>query len=242
MKLVILSLLLLLFIAFLEACSAIPPVKLSVNVIQNPEKIENFWTWFLSNEEKIANIKPQTALQLAIELSNELKKIDKRLTCEILKGDGEKKELVISANGSADVFPIVEYVVEEAPNLRKWKVVAFTQRVPKAILAGISLATMPIPGQKGSKLIVPVSSLRASAHPSKKFKGKADVTIFLQDPKPNSRQEDLTCSILQKAIGEYDSVMKLDKLTFEDIKKANCENSFPFAELAEKFDAALANH
>lgn len=88
---------------------------------------EYFWDWFKKNSDALFHFECNQDF-LFRNLKTELNKIHSDLVFEfssILKNG--KREFVISADGIKSVFPIVKDLVENAPNLDKWHIVAFRQ-------------------------------------------------------------------------------------------------------------------
>ena len=90
---------------------------------------EVFWDWFVKhqNDYYSDNIDESLFDKLNIQLN----KIDSNLTFEFSPiHDNGIKELIISAAGLKESFPSVIKLVDKAPKIDKWKIVAFRQRLP----------------------------------------------------------------------------------------------------------------
>src|SRR5262245_11282493 len=91
---------------------------------QNAE--QKFWQWFEANSAKLMNFEsnPEAIFD---ELNRQLNKVNNDLTFEfgpILNG---KREFVVTADGIKAAFPAVEALVQAAPTLDDWAIVAFRQ-------------------------------------------------------------------------------------------------------------------
>lgn len=86
-----------------------------------------FWEWFERNSKKYLDFENNQQI-LFENLKKELNKIHPYLVFEFSrKFEDGSREFVISADGIKTVFPYVENLVESAPKINKWKVVAFRQ-------------------------------------------------------------------------------------------------------------------
>ena len=90
-------------------------------------KQQLFWEWFAKNTDLFFHFeKDQDTLFL--KLKTELQKIHPDLVFEfspIIKNS--TREFIVSADGIKSLFPIVMDLVNQAPILKKWKIVAFRQ-------------------------------------------------------------------------------------------------------------------
>jgi len=90
---------------------------------------ELFWEWFVKHQNDYYSDNIDDSL--FDNLTNQLNKIDSNLTFEFSPiHDNGIKELVISAAGLKESFPSVIKLVDKAPKIDKWKVIAFRQRLP----------------------------------------------------------------------------------------------------------------
>ena len=101
-------------------------------------KYINFWDWFSANQETYMNMPvlddsaiqaDYTAVELLFdELDKRLKKINKYICFEFspLLEDGSR-EFVISADGIRSAAQKVLQLVDYAPKLKNWKIIAFRQ-------------------------------------------------------------------------------------------------------------------
>ena len=94
---------------------------------------EKFWNWFVKNQSTyytdVGNKKVEE--QIFNELSSQLVKINEELVFEFSPiHENGIRELTISSEGIAEVFPIIENLIEKAPELENWQFNAFRQRIP----------------------------------------------------------------------------------------------------------------
>jgi len=88
---------------------------------------ERFWNWFSQNADKYLHLEDDRD-HLFQALKIELEKINSNLTFEFsnLFEDGSR-EFVISADGIKSLFPTVMTLVNHAPVLKNWRIIAFRQ-------------------------------------------------------------------------------------------------------------------
>src|SRR5438128_2325080 len=97
---------------------------------------QEFWNWFVRQEE-LFTFDPDNETErekLFDRLAIELQKIHPNLTFEF--GPNEpRREFIISADGIKRAFPAVASLVEAAPPLDRWQVIAFRpRRIPLNIV------------------------------------------------------------------------------------------------------------
>ena len=99
------------------------------------DKEKQFWEWFVANKTRLYEQKEQRE-KLFDELAEQLHKVDPNLMFVFspVHPDGIR-EFTISADGIKQYFPIVESLVNKAPQIDKWKINAFRQRVPSDDIA-----------------------------------------------------------------------------------------------------------
>jgi hypothetical protein len=89
-----------------------------------------FWDWFAANSERLANFEADQE-RIFDELAAELEKVHEGLTFEFGPEEPDGREFVVSADGIRERFPAVIRLVEAAPDLPGWKIIAFRQ--PKSM-------------------------------------------------------------------------------------------------------------
>lgn len=91
-------------------------------------KIKEFWEWFSKNSIKYSftnTVDEETKEKMLDELQEQLHKYNEHLYFEIGNTENECTELIITAEGNTDYFGDVEDLVEGAPDIPNWKVIAF---------------------------------------------------------------------------------------------------------------------
>ena len=91
-------------------------------------QLSEFWTWFQLSEK---DFRSTTGFDEAYgeDLSFRLSSIEPGLVYEISIPKEGQKELIISADGISDLIPVVRQLVESAPRLSDWKIIAFRPRL-----------------------------------------------------------------------------------------------------------------
>ena len=85
-------------------------------------RIAEFWAWFVQHASDLARARPDESPVLE-ELLQSLQGIDSGLFYEICT-DSSPHELIVTAEGRRELFPLVEAVVAAAPRLDGWICIA----------------------------------------------------------------------------------------------------------------------
>jgi len=85
--------------------------------------IDNFWKWFEEHlkdfEVLVTSYEPFWDTTLAM-----LRKLDPRLCFELSQPDDHDREFIITAEGRTDLFPLVDSIIAQAPQLDGWRFIA----------------------------------------------------------------------------------------------------------------------
>lgn len=94
-----------------------------LDVDLDPQRINAFWTWLASRQAELDAMEtPDDAFW--DELLARLQALHEGLWFEVSASDGDERELVITAQGDWELFPLVEAMVAVAPELPGWVPVA----------------------------------------------------------------------------------------------------------------------
>ncbi|UFH60289.1 hypothetical protein [Sulfurovum mangrovi] len=196
---------------------------------KSPEDI--FWKWFSENESKYFELEKDQE-NLLSQLSSKLTKYQDGATYEISTKDKGIRELIISADGLKEIFPVVEQLVSSAPKLDRWKVIAFRPR--QADYMGFIL------NYSGEDF-----------DPKKLWfyyrieDGYFDLLLY--HPTYTEEKRNLYIGafyiLLDSALGEYDVTMNLRYIDHAKLPDEPKEAGLtPFSELREVFDTYKMNY
>ncbi len=93
-----------------------------------PSRESRFWDWFQKNSDQLFQLEADQPALLE-ELSAQLNRVYRGLTFELGPVEDGKREFIVSADGIRDRFPAVRRLVDAAPAMPNWTVIAF--RPPK---------------------------------------------------------------------------------------------------------------
>lgn len=87
------------------------------------EAIHEFWRWFQAHRAEFDGL-TDTADPLWDVAVGRLKRVDAHLWFELSQPGRDDREFIITAEGHAEVFPLVEIIVALAPQIVGWKFIA----------------------------------------------------------------------------------------------------------------------
>ncbi|MBU6453517.1 MAG: hypothetical protein KGS72_17190 [Cyanobacteria bacterium REEB67] len=213
-----------------------PATKTSV---ESGESIKEFWTWFNLHQQDLSAMNGPDA-PIFPEIGQHIKAIDDSLVFEIGPAPEGEKEFAVSANGNEALFPLVKNIVAAAPQIKGWKIVAFRQKTPPAILKQLAISAQPT---KNGQVIagaepmgVAVKDMRFTI---KKDGDMAKVTIFIKNFKDDGPQSHMAEMMLHQAVGEYDLVKKIKEIDCKPDNAPEAKNAKPFEELGDALDKLL---
>ena len=201
----------LLALMLIVGCSKTPPAQ------QDPDKV--FWTWFSANAAALSKAE---GLEIIQRVQPELAKVNRDIKAE-LGQDGDRKLLVITADGIRKDFPIVKRVVAAAPEVPGWKIVAFRQRSPE----------MRVIEMNGHKLDADTMKFLSSPNGE-----KLNIDLFIPGYDANNGDSplaQLAYLALDHSLGEYDVETRLAGIDMHALDTAPA-NARPFPELVGAVD------
>lgn len=185
---------------------------------------EAFWTWFTENQELLLGAKSGDE-DLFDRLAEALQKVDRNLTFEF-GPRGQVRDFVVSAGGIRSSFPAAFSLVNAAPKLARWNVIALR---PRRVSPGI----------------VEFRNKHADPHGvqfSLLNNGKiAGLRLFI----PDFQEGDLDWMqigylILDSVLGEYDVQSRIGFLKMYPPEAQTNERRYPLAELPSAFDDLMS--
>jgi hypothetical protein len=199
-----------------------------------PKRIAQFWKWFKANQEAIFQIESPCDNNLNL-LFQQLDKVDRNLTLELSLKKDAPKELILSAGGIKAYFPLVENLVDAAPALPNWQVIAFK---PRRAMDGLIY-----PGAERLPLNAIWYQLDTSQNPF-----GLNLYIAGHQPESLSVHAQICFFILDNLIGEFQVAHHLGEIDFIGLPEEESEREQliqqeglkPLAGFAQHFDEALA--
>ena len=156
------------------------------------------------------------------EINEHLEPSHQGIFVEIGK-EGEDRELVISADGKKELFPLVQKVYAARPTVAGWKIVAFRQRD-----AGFAIEMNGL-----------------SLEPNKvRFAGeregdKLSIELFVPGYDDSDGMKQALFVLLDHTVGEYDMETKIGGIDFAPLAKAPA-SAQPLAALPALIDRTFA--
>ncbi len=157
----------------------------------------NFWDWFLNNSDEIFEFERNKKV-IFKNISQRLAIINKDLTFLFSPTVEGKRRFIISANGIKSAFKFVYKLVDSAPYLPKWEVVALKPRI------GISK-----PIKMGDFILYPENVFFTH----EKFIDYVDLDFYIKSyDKNNKKYHTALFCLLDNALGEYNVATKIGSI------------------------------
>src|SRR5260370_37029222 len=90
---------------------------------ETQEPIQEFWRWFQEHHADFDAL-TDTAAPFWDVATSQLQLLDKHLRFELSGPNGTARELIITAGGHAQAFPVAEAIVALAPHIPGWQSIA----------------------------------------------------------------------------------------------------------------------
>lgn len=190
---------------------------------------EEFWKWFIKHEAELFEFDPSLETErerIFSLLAGELQRIDSDLAFEF--GPNEpKREFIISAGGIKRAFPIVASLVNSAPPLHRWQVIAFR---PRRTFAN----AVEFQGKRVDPKDVQFSLLDNGS--------MAGLYLFI----PNFQEDDIDLKqigylLLDEMLGEYDVETRLGLIKMFNLETSTNGKRYPLFDLPKRFDQLVAS-
>jgi hypothetical protein len=176
--------------------------------VKQPPTEAAFWQWFRDNADRLHTAIGHDEEAVLSELVTALRRVHRGLTCELGPRDDGSCELVISADGKRDLFPVVRHLVDTAPDVPGWIIIAFRQ--PKGTQYSISFGTTTLHPD----------TIWFRLRPEKK--GRVGVELYMAGLTSGNRQafEHAAILLLDAALGEYTVETRIGSITCQPLPVA----------------------
>ncbi len=190
--------------------------------------IDIFWQWFERNEFKYRSIFDDQNTGLIDDILNKLIEFQAGLAVEFEKTNGIYK-MIVSADGIADYFDIVQKIVDKSPKIKGWEIIAFRQPYPMEIVNKIAITVGKYKLNPSTIMFYPIIE---------------DDCLYIQFfseyiNEENKHQIGYGClMLLDNIIGEYACVKKVNGYEYYNINEAKeIENELkPLTKIREYLD------
>lgn len=181
--------------------------------------VDDFWYWFEYEHAVLAD--PERAAEGQEALSYWLGRIDRGLSFE-LDTSKRRKRLVISADGNVQLFRRVELMVEQAPKVRGWKLVAFRQKTRRLTAVQVD------------PVVIDPETLFFDLY---RDGARIGVVFYLPEFLPEHQESYRLAAmrLLCQAVGEWDVGMEIGFVDFDNQQVRDMQFSRPFAEFRRAF-------
>jgi hypothetical protein len=199
---IILSLLLVMM--FVSACSEYV-AGMQPDMRTQSGRINDFWKWFKKERTQYQTMPDSGyAGRLNIVIAH-LDPIASGLAVEVSRETHGIQELIISADGDKNKFPVVEAIVQGAPAIPGWKAVAFRQKASEEFVLTYQNLRLS-PAEMFFNPIIEGDSL--------------DLIIYADSVKNKNRDDVIKYGLitLDNVLGEYTATMKVRSYDFQDSK------------------------
>ena len=196
--------------------------------VKKKDPVENFWIWFDGNAARIRKFEENPDEYLG-EIINELRKIKPGLVIELEPPADDIIKMTISADGNRELFPVVESIIEKAPQVDGWKFYAFRQRADPAIINAMEIKIGDYKLTPASMKFFPV------------IDGDAlDIIVYMKGVNEENYNDMAYVGllILDNILGEYDCVTRVQNYDFHDMpsQKQELNDLMPLLDLAAYVD------
>ena len=182
-----------------------------------------FWHWFTQHEAELFDFESDQE-RFFDQLSTELEKVDPNLTFEF--GPKETiRELVISAGGIRQSFPSVSALVDAAPSLHRWRVIAFRPR-----------RTPPNVVEFRGKRVDP-KDVQFSLVDNGQIAG---IYLFLPGYRDDADLKQIGYLLLDDTLGEYDVESRLGLIKMFAPETHTEAKRYPLFDLPARFDELVS--
>lgn len=194
------------------------PIK---RLFQKKDQTALFWQWFEESQQTYYKLPGDQLENLFDQLEKKLHKVNKELVFEFsAELVGGKREFIISADGMEEAFPSVIELVDKAPELQSFDIIAFRQPSEENFDVSIDGITLTTEQVYFDYVYNPETEL-------------VDLKLFIEDFDPDIMAYDQAVFIMMDSIlGEYDAATKVDSIELHKLRRK--ERLYPITELRKK--------
>ncbi|WP_050180565.1 hypothetical protein [Domibacillus robiginosus] len=190
-------------------------------LFQKKDQVALFWQWFEESQQAYHDLSEEQLENSFEQLETKLHKVNKELvfefSAELVSG---KREFIISADGLEEVFPSVIELVDRAPKLQNFDIIAFRQPSQEECEVSIDGITLTSEQVYFDYLFNPETEL-------------VDLKFFIKDFDPDNMVYDQAVFIMMDSVlGEYDAATKVNSIELQKLSEK--EGLFPIMELRKK--------
>lgn len=178
---------------------------------------DEFWQWFKAHEARLfdSGADQEGAFDA---LAGALVKVHPALTFEVGPRDNGRREFILSAGGRREAFPAVSTLAKTAPDLPRWKIVAFRPRrnvLSIVTLGGVTLSPHDVH-----------FTYQAAG-------GRLAVTLYIKgyDPARRAAYAKAGYFLLDELLGEYATGTRLSSIEFKGAAAFSRSVKLPLLEL-----------
>lgn len=187
----------------------------------------DFWEWFVKHSHEYFHFKENQNF-LFQQLKEKLNEIDHNLVFSFSANlRDQKREFIISAGGIVSSFPAVKKLVEAAPSLKNWHIIAFRQ--PQSGDFVVQYQDVSIGVQDVFFELINIDKGNGS---------KIDIKLHVKDYE-ESAPNWYTASflLLDNVLGEYDTEMSLRNIVCTRLDETQRDQLRPISDLAKMVQA-----
>jgi hypothetical protein len=184
-----------------------------------------FWEWLANNTAKVKSDDDEKRERITDDLSDTFHKAFHDLTWEIEVQEDDDWWFIISADGVPDRIDQVIQAVRNAPKITGWKIVAFRQR-------GSLDVSIQMHGRR-----LTYEDIWCKVE---EVGWQANVVFHIAGLTKKTRDDLIgaTFVLLDNAVGEFDSMVRLGEIDFQPLEKSPSkqERYFPLSDLPAYLD------
>lgn len=197
-------------------------------LLQQADPVDDFWRWFVKNEKRLKNFESDPDKYLN-ELFVQVRKIRAGLAIEFEPPQNGIIKMTVSANGNIELFQLVRDIVERAPAVKGWKIIAFRQRMPVAAVKEMKLKVGELTLDPAAMKFFPVRE-----------NNQLNIIIYTAGVTEQNYKQVAYASfiLLDNILGEYDCITKVSSFDFHPMpsQKEELADLKPLLELATYVD------